>query len=112
MSGRLVDEVFEHAPEDLTMPQLLVLLAIAEDAREADRRARYKTSNEDLARRTRRPLGVVRNAVSELVRRGLIKRVHDRVHRGGLHQEYVLAKLSERHRFATMHNQPTPPKEV
>ena len=108
MSGRIVADVLDHAPEDLSPVQLLVLISLAESARERDRRARFHCSVTELARRTRRPPGTVRNALSELVRRGLIRPVHERVHKGGKHQEYVLARLSERHRFATLKDTPAP----
>lgn len=99
MSGRIVGEVLDHAPEDLTLSELLVLIAIAEDARDRDRRANY-SDLETLITRTRIKPGTVRNALSNLARRGLIVPQLERVHRGGAHQEYVVAKLNHGHRGA------------
>lgn len=100
MSGRIVGEVLDHAPEDLTSAELLVLVAIGEDARDRDRRAQY-SDLESLVRRTRLKPGTVRNALSSLVRRALILPQHEVVHRGGRHQEYVVTRLSEHHRRVT-----------
>lgn len=99
MSGRIADEVLDNAPEDLTLSERLVLVAIALDAREADRTARY-SDVESLTRRTGIKPGTVRNALSELVKRGLITPQRDRVHRGGAHQEYVVTRLQHAHRAA------------
>lgn len=92
-------EVFDYAPEDLSGAELLVLLSIAEDARDRDRIASF-SDVETLTRRTRLKPGTVRNALSSLGRRALIIPKHDRVHRGGKHQEYVVAKLEGAHRAA------------
>ena len=102
MSGRLVGEVLDHAPNDLTPAELLVLVALANDARDHDRISRYKSSVDVLAYRTRLSPGGVRNVLSKLVTRGLIRPLLGNVHRGGKHQEYELAKLSQNHRFATI----------
>lgn len=101
MSGRIVGEVGEHAPDDLTPSERLVLVFIAEDARERDRRAQY-SDLETLVRKTRLKPGTVRNALSELVRRGILTPQLQRVSRGGKHQEYVVAKLDEHHRRAVV----------
>jgi len=86
---------------------MLVLVSLAESARDRDRIARFHCSAADLARRTRLSAGTVRNNLSALARRGLIRPIHANVHKGGKHQEYEIAKLSDRHRFATM-TPPTP----
>lgn len=99
MSGRIVGEVLDHAPEDLRPAELLVLIAIGEDARDRDRIASY-SDVESLVRRTRCKAGTIRNALSSLVQRGLIVPLNDRVHRGGLHQEYKVTKLGHGHRAA------------
>lgn len=99
MSGRIVGEVFDNAPEDLTTAELLVLLAIGEDARDRDRVAQF-SDVESLVRRTRLKPGTVRNALSSLSRRALIKPLKKRVHRGGDHQEYEVTKLTHAHRAA------------
>lgn len=99
MSGRIVGEVFDNAPEDLTSAELLVLLAIGEDARDRDRIAPY-SDVESLVRRTRLKPGTVRNALSALARRALIVPQKQRVHRGGDHQEYAVARLTHAHRAA------------
>lgn len=98
MSGKLVSEVLENAPADLTSAQMLVLVSLAEDARDNTRTATFETSLTDLCRRTRCTSGTVRNALSELSRRGLIKPQH-KAHKG-LVQHYYLAPLSEHHRAA------------
>lgn len=97
MSGRIVGDVFDHAPEDLKPAELLVLLALAEDARDRDRRAAY-SDVATLRRRTRLAPGTIRNALSTLTARCLIEPTYDVVHRGGQHQEYVVAKLNGHHR--------------
>lgn len=97
MSGRIVGEVLDYAPEDLTDAEMLVLLAVAEDARDRDRHAAY-SDVETLVRRTRKKPGTVRNALSSLVGRGILVPQHDRVRRGGKHQEYVVTKLLPHHR--------------
>lgn len=97
MSGRIVGEVFDNAPEDLTTGELLVFLALAEDARDRTRRAEY-SDLESLVRRTRLKPGTVRNALSTLSKRALIVPLRDKVHRGGHHQEYELARLEHHHR--------------
>ena len=102
MSGRLVGEVLDHAPEDLTVAERFVYTALAEAARDRDRIARYKCSTSDLAYRTGLKEGTVRNALTELAQRGLIKRLVVTVHKGGKHQEYELCKLSSHHRFTTV----------
>lgn len=102
MSGRLVGEVLDHAPQDLTPAARLVLIALAADARDTDRIARFKSSVDALAYRTNLAPGSIRNVLSELVARGLIRPLIKHVHRGGKHQEYELAKLANHHRFATI----------
>lgn len=98
MSGRIVGEVLDHAPDDLTDAELLVLLAIAEDARDRDRLARY-SDLETLVTRARKRPGTVKNALSELARRGLIK-PGSQAHRGR-HQEYRITELHAHHRVTT-----------
>lgn len=99
MSGAMVGEVLEHAPIDLTPAQMLVLLSLAEDARTNTRTATYETSLTDLCRRTRCTSGTVRNALSELAKRGLIKPQHKA--RTGIVQHYYIAPLDEHQRHAT-----------
>ena len=101
MSGRIVGEVLEYAPCDLTGAQLLVLVSVAEDARDRDRLARY-SDLESIVRRTRLKPGTARNALSILVRRGLLIPTKGRVQRGRDHQEYQLPKLDEHHRDTTI----------
>lgn len=100
MSGRLVGEVFTNAPQDLTAGELLVLLAIAEDARDRDRTATF-SDVETITYKTRLKPGTVRNALVALTARGLIRPLLQTVHRGGKHQEYVVEKLHPHHREAT-----------
>jgi hypothetical protein len=99
MSGRIVGEVLDHAPEDLRGAEFLTLLAIAEDASDKDRRARF-SDLENLTRRTRQSPGTIRNALSTLARRGLIIPIHRA--RPGTHQEYLVAELYEHHRHTTV----------
>lgn len=102
MSGRIVGEVLDHAPEDLTQAELLTLVAVAEDARDKDRVSTY-SDVETLVRRTRLKPGTVRNALSNLCRRALLEPLVGRVQRGGKHQEYKVARLTRDHRNATLH---------
>ena len=90
MSGRLVGSWLDNAPEDLTTAELLVGLALAEDARDTDRRARF-SDVKSLTHRTRLAPGTIRNALSELGKRGLIVAEVSNVHRGD--QEYTVTKL-------------------
>lgn len=99
MSGRIVGEVLDNAPEDLRPAEYLTLIVLAEDARDKDRHALYSDLS-SLVKRTRLSPGTVRNALSELSRRGLIVPQRENVHRGGYHQTYVLAKLHQQHRAA------------
>lgn len=96
MSGRIVGEVLDHAPQDLTNAELLVFVAVGEDARDRDRLARY-SDVETLVYRTRLKPGTVKNALSELVRRGLLKPAGGPAHKGR-HQEYRVADLYPHHR--------------
>lgn len=98
MSGKLVREVLEYAPEDLTPAQLVVLLSLAEDARDNERVARYHTSLVELQRRTRLARGTLKNTLGVLVARGLISPLH-RAQIGTV-QHYRLAQLDVYHRGA------------
>lgn len=91
MSGRLVGEVLDHAPTDLRPAELLVLIVLAEDARDTDRRSRFSDVG-SICHRARVAPGSARNALSELVRRGLLIPLHERA-RIGLHQEYRIPDL-------------------
>lgn len=91
MSGRLVGEVLDNAPTDLRPAELLVLIVLAEDARDRDRRSRF-SDVASICHRGRLAPGTTRNALSELVRRGLLIPLHEKA-RIGLHQEYEIAKL-------------------
>lgn len=101
MSGRIVGEILDNAPEDLTQLELLVLVSIGEEAREKDRTALYNTSAEAIAHRVRSTPSTVRNVLGRLRSRALIIPVHDKVYRG-LAQQYVIPKLGEHHRNATI----------
>jgi hypothetical protein len=108
VSGRIVKEVLEHAPEDLTPAQMLVYVALAEDARDHGahaRQARYESSLNALMRRTRLKSGTVRNALAELVGRGLIIPLNGRA-RPGLVQHYQLPELLEHHRGTAVADAP------
>lgn len=98
MSGRLVKEVLENAPEDLTSLELLILISIAESARDGDRSTRGGSGAADtIAFRVRSTPGSVRNALSRLSARALIKPLHAKVHTGQA-QQYRLTELHEWHR--------------
>jgi DNA-binding MarR family transcriptional regulator len=98
MSGRLVKEVLENAPDDLTPLELLVLVSIAESSRDGDRSTRGSAgSAEAIAFRVRSSAGSVRNVLSRLSARALIKPLHERTARGRA-QQYRLSELHEWHR--------------
>lgn len=96
----MADEVLDHAPNDLTPAELVVLLALALSARDKDRIARYQVDVATLANRTRRPPGSVRNALSNLTQRGLICPLLTA--RAGRSQQYEIAKLQHHHRYTTV----------
>lgn len=101
MSGRIVGEILDNAPEDLTGGELIVFVAIGEDARERDRLASH-SDVESLVRRTRLKPGTIRNALSELADRGLLIPQRKTTYKGGYgHQEYVVTRLEQHHRDAT-----------
>lgn len=98
MSGRLVKEVLENAPESLSRLELLVLISLAESARDGDRQTRGGSSAADvLAFRCRSSAPSIRNALATLTRTGLVKPLHEKARRG-LAQQYRLAELHEWHR--------------
>lgn len=101
VSGRIVAEVLDHAPEDLNHGDLLVLIALAEGAHDRTRIARQGASSAVLAHKARTSPGSVRNALSRLRDRGLIVPLHDKPRRG-LSQEYRIIELGPEHRSATM----------
>lgn len=98
MSGRLVKEVLEHAPETLSSLELLVLVSVAESARDGDRETRGGSAAASIvAHRVRAHEASVRRTLARLVERGLLKPVHARAHRGQA-QQYRLAELHSWHR--------------
>ena len=99
MSGRLVGEVLDHAPIDLTPLELLVLVALAETARDTTRTATYGANADTLADRCRSTPGSIRNALLRLRHRGLIVALHDKP-RKGLAQEYRIPKMTAETRTA------------
>lgn len=101
MSGRIVAEVLDYAPEDLTIAQRFVLVALAESARDQGPTARVsRTNTTKIAQQTGIAPGTVRNALSELARRGLIRPQHEhsKVGRGRLAQDYRIHQLEAHHR--------------
>lgn len=92
MSGRIVGEVLDNAPEDLTILELAVLVALAETATDKDRCARHKTSAEQIAHRIRSTPSSVKSALFRLRHRGLIVGLHEKP-RKGLAQEYRITKM-------------------
>ena len=107
MSGKIVGEVLDYAPEDLTETQFRVLICLAESARE-DRVSR--TNTREVARRARRAEGSVRRALADLASRCLIRPVHPRskIGRGRIAQQYAIAQLEAHHRATTMHRSAPP----
>jgi RIO-like serine/threonine protein kinase len=101
VSGRIVGEVLDHAP-DLPETEWRVLIALAEDANDRDRIARY-SSAERLSERARRAEGSVRNALAKLTAKGLIQPLL-KAHRGKV-QHYQIARLAAAHRFVTYADQ-------
>lgn len=99
MSGRIVGEILDNAPTDLTPAERLVFVAIGEDARDRDRLARY-SDLATLTDRTQLQPGTVRNALAALAGRALIKPAHQKPRRG-LHQEWHVTHLGPQHRNAT-----------
>lgn len=98
VSGRLVEEVLDYAPDDLPKLDLLVLVALAAEARDTDRTAKGKhTGAEAIARRVRSTPSSVSNALGRLRQRALIRPVHAKVHRGQ-QQNWIITKLSDYHR--------------
>lgn len=106
MSGRIVGEVLDHAPEDLTILELAVLVALAEVANDRTRLATYKTSAEQIAHRVRSTPSSVKSALFRLRHRGLIVGLHDKPRRG-LAQEYSIPKLHEATRRAVLNGMTT-----
>jgi len=100
MSGRLVGEVFRCAPADLTPAERLVLLSLAELARDKDRIAR--TTAQITADRCGLTYGTVKNALYSLVQRAIIQPQH-RAQRYRA-QDYKLTPLSEHHRASQSHS--------
>jgi hypothetical protein len=97
MSGRIVGEVFDHAPDDLRRLDFDVLLALAEDAFDSDRTARRRCSADELAYRVRSTPGSIRQALARLKARGLIRPVHKAVG-PGRQQNWTIPQLSSYHR--------------
>lgn len=94
-----MSEVLDYAPVDLTPAERLVLVCLAELARDKDRTARQGTSSAAISNRTCLTIGTVKNALSSLARRAIIQPQHKA--RRGLAQDYKLTQLSEYHRFTT-----------
>ena len=98
MSGKLVGDAGRYAPEDLTVAERFVLVALAESARDNTRVSR--TNSRAIADFTGLALGTVKNALSELARRSLIQ--PQGVARRGHAQDYRIAHLEAHHRAATV----------
>lgn len=100
MSGRIVGEVLENAPADLTPLELNVLVSLAESATERTRIATHKTTREALAHRCRTTPATVKNVLRTLRDRGLITPTNGVAHRGKA-THYEITKLTPEHRDAT-----------
>ena len=104
MSGKIVGEVMRYAPDDLTVAQRFVLVALAESAHDHGTQPRTsRTNSKEIAANTGLKEGTVRNALSELVRRCLIQPLHNhsKIGHNKLTQQYRLAQLHAHHRAAT-----------
>lgn len=105
MSIKLIRDVLAYAPADLTTAERLVLLTLAEDARD-DRLSRY-ASRTRLIAATGLSGSSVKRALRGLEDAALIFR------RGGAYrghvQEYVIAELAAHHQATTVHPQPADP---
>lgn len=99
MSGRIVKEVLDNAPADLTKQELLVLVSLAESAFDRDRIAIRDASADAIADRTRSTPSAVRNTLVDLKERGLIVPMIDRPTRGHA-QHWYIPRLSKEHRSA------------
>jgi hypothetical protein len=97
VSGRIVREVLEHAPADLTAAEMLVYITLAEEARDRGRSACVPADR--IAFRARLSVGTVYKALGELGRRGLI--LGQNRARLGTTQRYTLVALVEGHRKVT-----------
>jgi len=98
MSGRLVREVLEHAPNTLSRLELLVLVSLAESANDHTRTTYgAQSAAVVIAHRVRSTPATVRNALGALRQRALIKPIHAQAHRGQA-QQYILTELHEYHR--------------
>lgn len=99
MSGRIVGEVFDCAPADLTPAERLVLLALAEGARDGERIARYSASK--IADMTQLKPGTIKNALASLAQRAIIQPQHRaQKYRS---QDYRITPLSGHHRSLQSH---------
>lgn len=103
MSINLIREVFAYAPADLIPSERLVLLALAEDARD-DRIARY-SSNDRLMQRTGLSRAGLSKAVRALEAAGLVRRIGT-AHKGRI-QQYKIAELHAHHQATNVHYLPT-----
>lgn len=108
MSGRIVGEILDNAPEDLTQLELLVLIALAETAKDTTRTATFGTSCEQIAHRIRSTPASVKSTLFRLRHRGLIVGVHDKP-RKGLAQEYTIPTTTKATRTAVLSGDPHQP---
>lgn len=93
----MVGEVLRNAPDDLTQAEMLVLVSLAESARDATRIAAYDSSVAELAERTRLAAATVKSVLHQLKRYGLIAPLNGTAHRGKV-QHYHVIKLEDHHR--------------
>lgn len=99
MSHRVVTEVLNNAPEDLSPLERLTLVCLAHAAHPTDRQARAGSSTKVLARQAAVTEDAMRHVLMRLRERGLIVALVDRPNRGR-GQNYYLPKLEEHHRKA------------
>lgn len=109
MSIRLIREVFQYAPADLTANERLVLLALAEDARD-DRIARYSSREQLLTFTGIKDVSTLKRVVRSLEAAGLISRLGT-AHKGRI-QQYKVHELHAHHAATNVHYLPgaNPPK--
>lgn len=101
MSGKLVGDALRCAPDDLTVAERFVLVALAESARDNTRVT--KTNARAISAGTGLALGTVKNALSELARRALIQ--PQGIARRGHAQDYRIAALQAHHRASNPHRE-------
>lgn len=95
VSIKIMQEVLHYAPETLTPAEKFVLLAIAYDARDHDRIARFSSAGTVAAMTNLNPSSV-RRVLAELVARALLQRIGGKAYKGRI-QQYRVTQLHAHH---------------